>query len=116
VSPKNVVGSTDNIFTVSLLREWIQEIKHMMMMKSMHGLFLTCTQRSCLYLHITYVSDREVGCCLEPMGNGVNPGWGMRESMISSQPPAEEETTAGRIREEGSGGDKRTHLAQSEDY
>ncbi len=22
------------------------------------------------------VSDREVGCCLEPKGNGVNPGGG----------------------------------------
>jgi hypothetical protein len=40
----------------------------------------------------------------------------MRESKISSQPPAEEETTAGRIQEEGSGSDKRTHRAQSEDY
>jgi hypothetical protein len=25
------------------------------------------------------VSDRRVGCCLEPKGNGVNPGGGMRE-------------------------------------
>ncbi len=38
-------------FTVSLPREWIQEIKRMMTVYSTHGLFLTCTQRFCLYLH-----------------------------------------------------------------
>jgi hypothetical protein len=36
---------------VLLLREWIQEIKRMMMMHSTHSLFLTCTQGSRLYLH-----------------------------------------------------------------
>ncbi len=34
-----------------LPQEWIQEIKHMMPMYSTHGLFLTCTQKSRLYLH-----------------------------------------------------------------
>jgi hypothetical protein len=37
--------------TVLLPREWFQEIKRMMMVHSMHGLFLTCTQESNLYLH-----------------------------------------------------------------
>jgi hypothetical protein len=39
----------DNL-SVSLPQEWIQEIKRMMMMYSTHGLFLTCTQKSHLYL------------------------------------------------------------------
>ncbi len=38
-NPKRVV------LIVSLPREWIQEIKHMMMMYSTHGLFSTCTQK-----------------------------------------------------------------------
>jgi hypothetical protein len=37
--------------SVSLPREWIQGINHMMAMYFTHGLFLTCTQKSCLYLH-----------------------------------------------------------------
>jgi hypothetical protein len=37
--------------SVSLPREWFQEIKHMMTVNSTHGLFLTCTQESHLYLH-----------------------------------------------------------------
>jgi hypothetical protein len=36
---------------VSLLRECTQEIECMMMMYSTHGLFLTCTQKYCLYLN-----------------------------------------------------------------
>jgi hypothetical protein len=38
---------------VSLPRGCFQEIECMMVMNFMHGLFLTCTQRSCLYLHDT---------------------------------------------------------------
>ncbi len=37
--------------SVSLPREWFQEIKRIMMMHSTHGLFLTCTQESRLSLH-----------------------------------------------------------------
>jgi hypothetical protein len=37
---------------VSLPREWFQEIKRMITVHSTHGLFLTCTQGSCLYLHV----------------------------------------------------------------
>ncbi len=36
---------------LSLPREWFQEIKRMMTVHSTHGLFLTCTQESHLYLH-----------------------------------------------------------------
>jgi hypothetical protein len=62
------------------------------------------------------VSDRRVGCCLEPKGNGVNP---QTESKISSQPPAGKESTAPwnkkktgrRVRR-----DKEDPSAQSEDY
>jgi hypothetical protein len=39
------------VVVVSLPREWFQEIKRMMMVHSTHGLFLACTQESCLYLH-----------------------------------------------------------------
>ncbi len=38
------------IYIVSLPREWFQEIKRMMTVHSTHGLFLTCTQESCLYI------------------------------------------------------------------
>ncbi len=37
--------------SVSLSREWIQGNKRMTMMYFMHGSFLTCTQKSHLYLH-----------------------------------------------------------------
>ncbi len=47
----HLVCSSLEAFTVSLPRERFQEIKPMMVMHSMHGLFLTCTQKSCLYLH-----------------------------------------------------------------
>ncbi len=40
---------------VSLPRIWVQEIKRMMTVYSMHCLFLTCTQKSHLYLHITQI-------------------------------------------------------------
>jgi hypothetical protein len=39
------------VHTVSLPREWIQESKCMITVNSTHGLFLTCTQKSHLYLH-----------------------------------------------------------------
>jgi hypothetical protein len=45
------------LITVSLPREWFQEIKHMMTMHSTHGLFLTCTQESHLYSHTGQLID-----------------------------------------------------------
>ncbi len=38
---------------VSLPRKWIQEIKRMTMVYFMHGLFLTCTQKSHIYSQVT---------------------------------------------------------------
>ncbi len=42
---------------VSLPREWFQEIKCMMPVHSIHGLLLTCTQESCLYLNHVQLID-----------------------------------------------------------
>ncbi len=47
----------DLVVRVSLPREWFQEIKRMMMVHSTHGLFLTCTQESHLYLHTVQLID-----------------------------------------------------------
>ncbi len=70
------------------------------------------------------VSDREVGRCLEPEGNGVSPGWG---NGGGPSPPSGEQdkqliTNRGRDnslieqqrgREEESGVTRRTHHTQS---
>jgi hypothetical protein len=40
-----MLSSMDFYVTYFATREWIQEIKRMMMMYSTHGLFLTCTQK-----------------------------------------------------------------------
>ncbi len=61
---------TKNIYIVSVPREWFQEIKRMIMMHSTHGLFLTSTQESRLYLHnvqliAIYTTDRQSS--IEPL-------------------------------------------------
>jgi hypothetical protein len=43
------------ILCVSLPREWIQGIKRMATMYFMHSLFLTCIQKSHLYLHYMHL-------------------------------------------------------------
>jgi hypothetical protein len=69
------------------------------------------------------VSDRGVGCCLEPEGNGVNPGGGDEGGPGPPSREQDKQSTTSRVevnsameREEGSGVTKRTHHAQSEDY
>jgi hypothetical protein len=67
---------TPNVsLTVSLPLEWIQEIKRMMTVYSIHGLYLTCRQRSCWYLHKIQILDI-TQCTVflsNPLQNNKNP-------------------------------------------
>jgi hypothetical protein len=47
----NAHNTDPKMFRVSLPREYTQEIKRMLMVQTTHGLFLTCTKNSSLYLH-----------------------------------------------------------------
>ncbi len=50
------LGEKNAVTLVSLPREWFQEIKRRTV-HSKHGLFLTCTQSSRLYLHNVQLID-----------------------------------------------------------
>ncbi len=69
------------------------------------------------------VSERGVGCSLEPKENGVNLGGGDEGGPGPPDREKDKQFTISRVgdnstmeREEGSGVTKRTHCTQSEDF